>query len=69
MHFWSDLGRIKPRNEEIGCTLCLKRLSRGSEVIVELKIWIFHHFGGWSSDRYEGGMNLLYAPETDFGPK
>ena len=25
--------------------------------------------GGWSSDRYEGGLNLFYAPETDFGPR
>ena len=23
----------------------------------------------WSSDRYEGGLNLFYAPETDFGPR
>ena len=25
--------------------------------------------GGWSSDRYEGGLNLFYAPETYFGPR
>ena len=34
---------------------------------MELKIWIFHQIGGWSSDHYEGGLNLFYAPETDFG--
>ena len=25
--------------------------------------------GGWSSDRYEGGLNLFYAPEIDLGPR
>ena len=35
---------------------------------MELKIWIFHHFGCWSSDRYEGGLNLFYAPNNDLGP-
>ena len=46
MRFWSDLGQIKPRNERNMCISCLKRPFRGSEVILELKIWIFHHFGG-----------------------
>ena len=41
-----------------------------SEVIVGLKIRIFFIIeGGWSSDRYEGGLNLFYAPETDLGPR
>ena len=69
MHFWSNLGKIKPRNEKNRCILGLERLILGSEVILELKIWIFHHFGGWSSDRYEGSLNLFYASETDFGPR
>ena len=25
--------------------------------------------GGWSSDRYEGGLNLFYEPETDLGSR
>ena len=69
MRFWSVLGKIKPRNEKNGCILCLSVLLGGSEVILELKIWIFYHFEGWSSDRYEGGLNLFYPPETDFGPR
>ena len=40
-----------------------------SGVIVDLKIRIFYHFGAWPSDRYEGVLNLFYAPETDFGPR
>ena len=37
MHFWSDLGKIKPRNEEIRCILCLRSPSVGPEVILGLK--------------------------------
>ena len=38
MHFLSDLGKIKPRNEEKRCILGLERLTLGSEVIVGLKM-------------------------------
>ena len=38
VHFWSDLGKIKPRNEEIGCILCPERLSLGSELILGLRM-------------------------------
>ena len=38
MRFWSILGKIKPGNEKNRCMLCLKRLSWGSGVILELKI-------------------------------
>ena len=70
VHFLSDLGKIKPRNEEKRCILGLGRLT--------LRVWghcgaqnmdFFIIEGCWSSDRYEGGLNLFYAPETDFGPR
>ena len=38
VHFWSDLGKIKPRNEEIRFILCPGRLSLGSELILGLRI-------------------------------
>ena len=74
MRFWPVLGKIKPRNENSRCILCRDSLTScfggvRSFWILELKIWIFHQFGGWSSDRYEGGLNLFYAPETDIGPR
>ena len=33
------------------------------------KYGFFINEGGWSSDRYEGALNLFYAPETDLGPR
>ena len=47
----------------------LNALLLRSQVILELKLWIFHHFGCITSDRYEGGLNLIHAPETGFGPR
>jgi len=26
-------------------------------------------FEGWSTDRYEGGLNLFYTPNANFGPR
>ena len=65
MYFWLVLGKTKPKNETIRCILCLKHLVRGSEVILRLKRCIL--FGGWSSDRYEEGLNLCHAPNLNFG--
>ncbi len=31
------------------------------------KIYFFSVFWGWSSDRYEGGLNLYHGPNANFG--